>query len=198
MRKIGWISLVSAVAGLTVVASLVAAAPTIAPVVDLASGWQPLHEGNAQGQIEQDAVYPTHPSQHLLRITETKAADPGEGRVGAVSDIHFSVDEGQWCDVTFSAVTAGASIGLVFSLENSDGKVLARTTLPEIGGRGRRRGGPATAATTAPAAPVAWRKYRVSLHARASDPTAHVVISPIEPTDIWIDGLILTPRQAAK
>jgi aldose 1-epimerase len=157
--------------------------------IDLAMGWTSLQEGQAQGIIEQDAKHPTNPSPHLLRITVTKSADPGEGRVGAVSGIHFPVDDGEWCDVTFSAVTERASIGLVFSLENSDGKVLARTTLPEIG-RGRRgRGGPSTA-------PATWTHYLVSLHIRASDPNAHMVITPIEPTNIWLDGLTLTPREA--
>jgi hypothetical protein len=164
--------------------------PTSDPSIDLAQGWSLLQEGQAQGTIEQDAQHPTNPNPHLLRIAVTKSADPGEGRVGAISGIHFPVDDGEWCDVKFSAVTERASIGLVFSLENSDGKVIARTTLPEIGGRGRgRRGNPSTA-------PAVWNKYLVALHARASDPSVHMVITPIEPTNIWIDGLTLTPRQA--
>jgi hypothetical protein len=102
------------------------------------------------------------------------------------------VEKGEWCVVTFSAVTERMSVGLVFSLEDSDGKVLARTTLPEIG-RGRmRRDRPTTEATTIPAV---WPTYQVSLHTRASDPNVHVVITPIEPTNIWLDGLTLTPRQ---
>jgi hypothetical protein len=166
--------------------------------IDLATGWHLLQEGGAEGTIEQDAAFPTNPSPHFLRIAETKAAEPGKGRVGALSEIHFSVDDDHWYDVTFSAVTAGASIGLVFSLESTDGVVLARTTLPEIGARPRRRGGAATA-PSATTAPVAWRKYLVSLHARASDPNAHVVITPIEPiTNIWLDGLTLTPRAPLK
>ncbi len=145
----------------------------------------------AEGSIEQDAAHPSNSDPHLLRITETKSAGPGEGRAGAISDVHFAVHDGEWCDVAFSAVTRRASIGLVFSLENSDGKVLARTTLPEIGGSVRGRRGAATA-------PVVWNRYSVALHVRDSDPSAHVVITPIELTDIWIDGLTLTPRQAEK
>jgi hypothetical protein len=206
MRKFVLVSLTSVVIGLIACASMKAAAPdsivssaalpTTAPAIDLTTGWRLLQEGQAQGTIEQNATHPTNSSPHILRIAETKAADPGEGRVGAVSDIYFPVEEGAWYDVTFSAVTEAASIGLVFSLENADGKVLARTTLPEIGGRGRRRGG----ATTAPATtgPAAWKKYLVALHARDSDSSAHVTITPIEPTNIWIDGLTLTPRPEAK
>ena len=159
--------------------------------INLATGWTLLQEGQAIGTIEQDAKHPTNTSPHLLRIAVTKTADPGQGRAGAINETLFPVNEGDWCDVTFSAVTERASIGLVFSLENSDGKVLARTTLPEIGGprRGRGRGGPSTA-------PATWTHYLVSLHLRASDPKAHLVITPIEPTNIWLDGLTLTPRKS--
>jgi len=194
---------VCVVAGLIACAWLIAAAPdsmadaTTAPAtppsIDLTTGWTPLQVGEARGTIVQDAKHPTNHSPHLLLITVTKTAGPGEGRAGAISGIQFSVDQGEWCDVTFSGVTERFSVGLVFSLENSDGKVLARTTLPEIGGAraGRRR------RTVAPTtAPVAWTKYLVSLHVRASDSNAHMVITPIEPTNIWLDGLTLTPRQA--
>jgi aldose 1-epimerase len=178
------------------------AAPAAAPSISLATGWSLLQEGQAQGTIEQDAKHPASSSPHLLRIAITKTAGPGEGRAGAVSGVHFAVEEGEWCDVNFSAATERGSIGLVFSLENSDGKVLARTTLPEIGrrgGRGRGRGAPVATATPAPAAtvPTAWPNYLVGLHVRAADANAHVVITPIEPTNIWLDGLTLTPRQAA-
>ena len=161
----------------------------------MSSGWALLREGEARGTIEQDAKYPTNPSPHLLRIAVTRTAGPGDGRAGAVSGVQIPVTVGEWCDVTFSAMTDRGTVGLVFSLENSDGKVLARTTLPEIGrgrgGRGRGRG-----PTTAPAG-VPWNKYLVALHVRASDANAHMVITPIEPTNIWLDGLTLTPRAAA-
>jgi aldose 1-epimerase len=167
-----------------------------APLVDLSAGWTLIQEGTALGEIEQNAKHPTNPGAHLLRITVTKHSDPGEGRAGAVNGNHFAVAEGEWCDVTFSAVTERASIGLVFSLENDDGKVLARTTLPEIGGarggRGRGRG----AQGGATSGPAVWPKYLVSLHVRAADAKAHLVITPIETTNVWLDGLTLTPRQA--
>jgi hypothetical protein len=171
-----------------------AGAPTTAPAIDLATGWKLIQEGQAQGSIEPDAVHGNNPSPHVLRIQLTKSADPGEGRAGAVSNIEFAVNKGDWFDVTFSAVTERVSVGLVFSLESSDGQVLARTTLPEIGHARGRRGRPTTEAATVPAV---WPTYLVSLHARASDPKTHVVITPIEPTNIWLDGLTLTPRIAA-
>jgi hypothetical protein len=159
---------------------------------DLRTGWVLLREGEAQGTIEQDARHPTNDAPHLLRLSVTKTAGPGAGRVGAVNDAHLEVHEGAWYDITFTAATERGSIGLVFSLESADGKVLARTTLPEIGrGRGRGRGGPPATA------PAAWTPYLVSLHARAAAPSARLVITPIEPTNVWLDGITFTPRQHA-
>jgi hypothetical protein len=162
-------------------------APASAPGVDLTLGWSLVQAGDAQGSVEQDATNPGNSQTHLLHIVVTKAAAPGAGRAGAISSVPIAVQQGEWYDVSFSAQPRRGSIGLVFSLEGADGKVLARTTLPEIGRRGRR--GPSTAAST----PM---NYRVSLHARAADPGAHLVITPIEPTDIWLGDLILTPRGA--
>src|SRR5262245_17231021 len=153
---------------------------------ELTSGWSLLKEGEADGSIEQDAKHPAHEAEHLLRIQATKTAGPGKGRVGATSDTPIEVREGEWYDVSFSATTERGSIGLVFSLEGAGGKVLARTTLPEIGrGRGPRGG----------AAPEgAWTKYTVALHARGSDAKGHLVITPIEPTNVWIEGLKIKER----
>jgi hypothetical protein len=166
-----------------------AVAPAAQPGIDLSTGWTLLKEGEAEGTMEQDAKHPASESPHLLHIAVIKTAVPGKGRVGAINGNSIDVREGQWCDVVFTAVTERGSIGLVFSLEGADGKVLARTTLPEIGRSGRGRGGGAEAA-------AAWRKYAVALHPRASDPHAHLVITPIEPTNIWLDDLTLIPRSA--
>jgi hypothetical protein len=153
---------------------------------ELTTRWSLLKEGEAEGNIEQDAKHPARDAEHLLRIQATKTAGPGKGRVGATSSTPIEVREGQWYDASFSATTERGSIGLVFSLESADGKVLARTTLPEIGrGRGPRG---------ASAPEGAWTKYTVALHARGSDPKAHLVITPIEPTNVWIEGLRLTER----
>ncbi len=158
--------------------------------IDLSTGWTALQEGQAIGTIDPDARQPANSHPHILEIAVTKTADPGQGRAGATSDVHFAVKENEWYDITFTAVTARASVGLVFSLETSDGSVLARTTLPEIGGRPRRPFAPPSTS------PAQWRSYLVGLHARGSDSAAHLVITPIEPTDIWLDSLTLTPRQA--
>jgi aldose 1-epimerase len=161
--------------------------------IDVGTGWSLVQSGDADGSIEQDAHHGGSSSPHLLRITATKTAAPLKGRVGASSSVPIAVSDGQWFDVRFAAVTQQGSIGLVFSLESDDGRVLARTTLPEIGrGRGPRF---AAATTTAPAStPSVWPKYLVALHARSADEHAHLVITPIEPTTIWLDQLTITPR----
>jgi hypothetical protein len=167
-------------------------APTTAPAtsagIDLTSGWSLVQIGDSQGSVDADATNPATSVQHLLRIIVTKAAGPGGGRVGATNSTPISVRDDEWFDVAFLAQPEKGSVGLVVSLEGADGSVLARTTLPEIGRRGRR------GASTMPAA---LAKYQVSLHARGTDPAAHLVITPIEASNIWLSDLKLTPRDAA-
>jgi hypothetical protein len=153
----------------------------------LSSGWTLLKDGDAEGTVEQDAKHPTRDSSHLLKISVTSTAAPKKGRVGATNNTTFAVHEGRPCDVTFSALTERRSIGLVFSLEGADGKVYARTTLPEIG-RGRPGGDSETGG--------AWRDYVVRLSVRASDPKAHLTIVPIEPITVWLDDVKITERPA--
>ncbi|HTQ40020.1 MAG TPA: hypothetical protein VMJ32_13410 [Pirellulales bacterium] len=157
--------------------------------INFPTGWSLLREGEAAGTIEQDAKHPQRTSPHLLHISVTKTADSGKGRAGATNSTPIDVYDDHWYDISFSAVTEGGSIGLVFSLETAEGKVLARTTLPEIGHSERDNPD-----TPAEAAASPWRNYTVSLHARGTDSHAHLVITPIEPTSIWLDDLKLTPR----
>lgn len=167
-----------------------AAASPAAAGIDLSTGWALIKEGQTEGVIEMDAHHASSTSPHVLRIQVTRGAlEPGAGRVGAISAVPISVRDGQWFDVRFAAVTQQGSVGMVFSLEAGDGKVLARTTLPEIGrGRGRR------GATVPASEPTVWPKYLVALHARSSNPVAHLVITPIEATHVWMENLSITPR----
>jgi hypothetical protein len=184
---------------LCVLLSSPAHAQTTMPAASLASGWSLLKEGEAEVTMEQEAANPAAPAphEHLLQIKVTKTADPGKGRGGVTNSAVIEVKDDHWYDITFSAMTQTGTVGLVFSLESADGKVLARTTLPEIGrgrgGRGGRRGA-ASAPATVPAAPAAWPKYLVALHARAADGKAHLVIAPIEPTTIWLESLTWAER----
>jgi hypothetical protein len=179
----------------------VATMPAAPSALDLITGWSLIKEGQAEGTIEADAKHPNNPNSHLLKISVTKYVGPGEGRVGAQNSHTMGVKEGQLFDVTFTGISEGVGVGLVFSLENAQGKVLARTTLPEIGrgGRGRGRGGADAGggAATVAAGPV-WRPYLVNLRVRAADPAVHLVITPIEPIPVWLDGLIIVERPAQK
>ncbi len=124
---------------------------------------EPLNEGNP----------------HSLRLSVTNLGT----RCGVVNSglRGMNVQAGQWYDATFYARKAvGRGVGLVFSLESTNGKVVcARTTLPEVGTQD-------------------WRPYTLALHAYASDPHCRLVIIPIEPCTIWLDAVSLVPRPAAK
>jgi hypothetical protein len=168
-----------------------AATATPEPTV-LATGWVLLKEGQAEGAIETDAKHPTNPSAHLLKISVTKYPDIGKGRLGAKNSQAIAVKQGAAYDITFAGAKEGAAsygVGLVVSLETDDGTVLARTTLPEIGRGGGRRGGGAAGST--------WPSYLVNLRARASSPNAHLTITAIEPYSVWLDNIAIVERPAA-
>lgn len=182
-----------------------AATPTSAPAATpaaaaagpapLVSGWSELKEGEGAGTFEMDAKNAANPSPHLLKISVTRYPEAGKGRYGVRNAASVAVKAGAAYDIQFGGTSEGIGVGLVFSLETDDGKVLARTTLPEIGrgGAGGGRGtasGPVAAAT--PAAP--WRRYLVSLTARTSAPRAHLTITPIEQVPVWIEDLTIVER----
>jgi hypothetical protein len=160
---------------------------------DLMTGWSLLKEGVAEGTFEADAARPSDPDQKYLHVNATKTAGPGQGRVGAINSSPIDVRADAWYDATFRAIADGRPVGMVFSLEGADGKVLARTTFPEIGRVGRGARGNEKAVEENPA----LRKYSVALHARGTDPRAHLVMTPIEPMSVWIDELTIGPRTVA-
>lgn len=165
------------------------AGTAVAPA-PITSGWVLLKEGEAEGTIEADAKHSTNGNPHLLKISVTKYPAIGKGRLGAKNTNAVVVKQGAMFDVTFNGTmegTANYGVGLVFSLETDDGKVLARTTLAEIGraGVGRRGGG-------------AWPSYLVSLRARGAANNAHLTITAIEPFPVWLDNIVLVERDAAQ
>jgi hypothetical protein len=160
---------------------------------DLMTGWSLLKEGVAEGTFEGDAARPSDPDQKYLHVNVTKTAGPGQGRVGAINSNPIDVRADAWYDATFRAIADGRPVGMVFSLEGASGKVLARTTFPEIGRIGRGARGNEKAVEGNPT----LRKYTVALHARGTNPRAHLVMTPIEPTSVWIDELAIAPRAAA-
>jgi hypothetical protein len=140
-------------------------------------GWTLVREGEAQGTIALDDAAPPGPAgPHALRLdaaalgTRCGVADNGPGGRG------INVQNGMWYDVSFFCRTDNkADTGLVFSLESADGRTIcARATIPEVGGD--------------------WQPFTLSLHAYAGDRHAHLVISPIDPGVLWLDGVSLRPR----
>jgi hypothetical protein len=156
----------------------------------IASHWVQLKEGQADGTIEMNARHPANPDPHLLMLHVTHYAGPGQGRFGAQNTTPISVKKGAYYDVTFKGISDGIGVGLVFSLETSDGKVLARTTLPEVG-RGAMRSRRGRGAANAPAP---WQSYFVTLHARAAG-QGHLVITPIETVPVWLEHIRLVERK---
>jgi hypothetical protein len=145
--------------------------------------WSPVSPGNAKGSIRLTTDEPFNSqSPAALRIEATQY---GFG-VAYTTPGGLQVKSGDWYDISFAGrMESPGSVGLLFSLETPDGKkYCARTTLPEIGRVGTPlEGNPS------------WRKYTVSLHAYASDPTCRLVITPIEPATVVIDSISMTPRK---
>jgi hypothetical protein len=145
--------------------------------------WSFLAEGGAEGSMCLDVNSPLNEgSPHSLRMTVTKMGT----RCGVANNgpRGMNIRAGQWYDASFYARTESGGgmggrprgVGLVFSLESADGgKVCARATIPEVGGP--------------------WQKYTLALHANDSDPHCRLVITPIEPTTMWLDGVSLLPRK---
>ena len=147
--------------------------------------WSFIAEGGAEGSMTLDVNNPLNDrNPHSLKMVVSKLGT----RCGIANSGYWgmNVQAGEWYDATFYARTEGQGegprprgVGLVFSLESTDGKkVCARATLPEIGG--------------------GWRKYTLGLHAEASDPNCRLVITPIEPVTMWFDVVSLFPRKTFK
>jgi hypothetical protein len=158
--------------------------PDPAPLV---SGWSELKEGEGAGTFQMDAKNPDNPNPHLLKISVTKYPEAGKGRYGVKNAASIAVKTGASYSVQFNGASEGIGVGLVMSLETDDGKVLARTTLPEIG-----RGASGATPGATPKAP--WRRYQVTLTARASAQSAHLTITPIEQVPVWIEDLTIAER----
>jgi alpha-N-arabinofuranosidase len=148
--------------------------------------WSFVAEGGAEGSMHLDVNSPLNDrNPHSLRMTVTKMGT----RCGIANSGFWGINvrAGEWYDASFYARTEGAGgmggrprgVGLVFSLETADGsKLCARATIPEVGGP--------------------WRKYTLALRADASDPKCRLVITPIEPTTMWLDVVSLFPRKTFK
>lgn len=146
--------------------------------------WTFLAKGSVEGSMELDDTQPLNDrNPHSLKLTVSKMGKPEDGDLcGIVNSGYWgmNVEKGEWYDAAFYAHAAdNRSVGLVFSLENEEGKVCARATIPEIG-----RGG--------------WRQYKLALHAYRSDPKCRLVITTLEPVTMWFDVVSIFPRNTFK
>lgn len=110
-----------------------------------------------------------------LRLTVAKISK----RNGIRHTASITLQKHSWYQLKFSAYAAPRQLGrgyaLTVSLESPDGKhVLARTTIPEVGGD--------------------WNEYSVALHTRDSYPGAVLVITMCEPGTVWLDDIRLLER----
>lgn len=143
------------------------------------TGWSLLAEAGATGQVQREfSPRGDNTNSHSLRLT---VMNPGR-RCGVCNEGQpgFSVPSGGWYDLAFAARSEqrenNRGYGLTVSLESEDGgQVLARTTIPEVGGD--------------------WKNYTVALHAYAAGSKARLVITLSEPGTIWLDDVSLTARE---
>jgi alpha-N-arabinofuranosidase len=158
-------------------------------------GWSLLAKGDVEGSMQLDDTQPLNDrNPHSLKLTVTTMGKPEDGDLcGIVNSGYWgmNIEKDEWYDISFCAHSdENRSVGLVFSLENDEGKVCARSTLPEIG-RGARGFGPGSGAEQA----SPWRRYSLSLHAYDSDPKCKLIITPIEPVTMWFDVISMFPRK---
>lgn len=135
--------------------------------------------GGAEGAFVLDEARPPESyDARSFRLTTTRIGASRGARYGVINETFWDtkVEKGATYDVDFYARTDNGHVGLVFSLESADGRrVLARTTFPEVGGE--------------------WGRYAVALVSRGRESKARLVISPIEPTTIWLDSISASRRK---
>lgn len=142
--------------------------------------WSVLAEGGAVVELAPDTNAPAGQGAGAssMRITVRQAgtqcgvvcADMGKMKLAA----------GDWYDFSFNARTdPPKTSALVVSLESLDGKkVLARTTLPEVGGD-------------------QWQRFSVALHVRQPATKCRMMITFADKGAIWLNDLSLVRRNAA-
>lgn len=142
-------------------------------------GWTCLTAGEAVGRVERDSDVAAGTNSHALKLS---VVNPG-ARCGVSGQCvpTFLVEDAGWYDLVFHARTLprenDRGFGLTLSLETeARGEVLARTTLPEVGG--------------------GWKAYSVALHSRAAGGPVRLVITMSEAGEIWLDQVSLRQRES--
>jgi len=141
--------------------------------------WSLVCRGRSRGSMAVDRARPlSEANPRSLRIR----LEPGEGgAVGVANDGWWGicVREGATYDLSFYARGADGFAGPVrAALENAAGAVHGEAVVPSVSDR--------------------WRRYRVELVSRATDPRARLVITADRPGTLWLDVVSLFPRETWK
>lgn len=143
-------------------------------------GWNCVGDEGA-ACVERDASEAGHTNSQALKLV---VVNPGPRcGVGGQCVSNFAVESEGWYELDFHARTLprenDRGFGLTVSLETeARGEVLARTTLPEVGGD--------------------WKEYSVALHSRAAGGPVRLVITMSEAGTIWLDRISLRQRGSKK
>ncbi len=143
------------------------------------ASWKILAEGGAAVELAPDTASPAPGwlGTNTLRITVNKTGE----RVGvACTNMgQMKLATGDWYDFSFNACSdPPKTFALVVSLESLDGKkVLARTTLPEVGGD-------------------QWGHFSVALYVRQPASKCRMVIALADTGTLWLNDLSVVLRNA--
>jgi alpha-L-arabinofuranosidase len=141
--------------------------------------WSVAVKGHASVELSIDSAHPVSPKNlHSLKVQVT---NPGSGQAGVANNGFWGIalSKGQTYQLSLFARGGDGFTGpLVASLENGDGVVYAQKTISSL--------------------TPDWKQYRVSLTAKATDPTARLVISTSRAGMFWLDMVSLFPKQTWK
>lgn len=141
--------------------------------------WQLVTSGAAKGQMAIDTERPlSGQNRRSLKLTIAQA---GPDRVGVANDGFWgmSLVEGDLYELAFHArAGAGFSGPLVVSLEGPAGQVLAQENVTGLA--------------------EAWKPFKASLRANATEPAGRLVLSASQPGTVWIDVVSLFPQKTWK
>ena len=143
------------------------------------ASWNVLAEGGAVVELAMDTNAPAGQGAGAKSL-KLEVKQTGE-RCGVVcADMgKMKLESGDWYDFSFNARTdPPKTFALVVSLESLDGKkVLARTTLPEVGGD-------------------QWGRFSVALHIRQPASQCRMVIALADTGTLWFNDLVVARRAA--
>jgi alpha-L-arabinofuranosidase len=141
--------------------------------------WEAVGDSAAGVQLTVDSAAPVCPKNP--RSLKVKIANRTNSRAGVANDGFWgmAVTRGEIYRLSLFARAGDGFTGpLTVSLEGSNGTIYAQKTIP-----------PLTAD---------WKRYRVSLKPKVSDPKARLVISASWPGVFWLDMVSLFPEQTWK